>query len=164
MKREVVVDWITRPGTSPVVGVNREVGWSGLPASTDLLCVQLPRTVNAHTLTEQAAVGVMALLIHALEGGVLQDVLPIGSGGDYFVISREANRPIQVEVSGIREDLNGAAARSRLSQKSAQVLSHSTVGYASVTTFAHPTGPIVHSYLHYVSRPRTTKKGRKKRK
>jgi hypothetical protein len=130
----------------------------------DTLCVQSRIAVSEHDLTEFAAIGVMALLIHDLEGGVLQNVLPIGSGGDYLVIPREAESPIQVEVSGIQVDLNGADSRSRLSRKSTQVLSHSTVGYASVTTFSHPTGPIVHSYLHYVSRPRTTKKGRKKRK
>jgi hypothetical protein len=103
----------------------------------------------------------MALLIHDLEGGVLQEVLQIGSGGDYFVLVKRAKKPIQVEVSGIREDLHGGPSRSRLREKTTQVLTHSKVGYASVTTFSHPAGAIVHSYLHYVRRQRK-KKGRMK--
>jgi hypothetical protein len=163
MSRRVDVDWITRPGTNPAVQVHRDVGWNGLQYLNNV-CAQLPMTVNAQTLTEQAAVGVMALLIHDLEGGVLQNVLPIGSGGDYLILHRRGGNPIQVEVSGIRDDATGNASRARLTQKSVQVLTHSMAGYASVTTFSHPAGAIVHCYLHYVrqGRKRGGRKGKKK--
>jgi hypothetical protein len=154
----VTVHRVARPGTAAPVQDQRDVGWDGLARFAGDLAVQWARTVNSQTVTEQAAIGVMALLIHDLEGGVLQRVLPIGSGGDYFVLVRRARKPLQVETSGIREDLTGVASRSRLRQKSSQVLTHSQVGYASVTTFAHPAGPIVHSYLHYVRRPSRTRR------
>jgi hypothetical protein len=161
MIRGVDVNWITRPGTKPAAQVHRDIGWSGLEDLLDKLCAQLPMTLNAQTLTEQAAVGIMTLLIHDLEGGVLQWVLPIGAGGDYLALPRGARNPIQVEVSGIRDDTSGNASRTRLAQKAAQVLTHSQIGYASVTTFSHSAGAIVHSYLHYVRRQQKGKGGRK---
>jgi hypothetical protein len=164
MSRRAEVDWITRPGTNPAVQVHRDIGWNGLKDLLGRLCVQLPFTVNAQTLTEQAAIGVMALLINDLEGAVLQTVLPIGSGGDYFVLPPRGRKPIQMEVSGIREDSTGTASRARLAQKAEQVLTHSQAGFASVTTFSHKAGPIAHSYLHYVSSRRRKKKGGKKGK
>jgi hypothetical protein len=160
----VSVNWITRPGTNPAINVNRQVGWNGLPPNFMALCLPWTRICNAHAITEQAAIGVMALLIHDLEGGELQEVLPIGSGGDYLVRMRAAQNPIQAEISGVREDLSGAHSTQRLSQKSAQVLTQSQHGYVSVTTFSHPPGPIVHSYLHFVLRPSKKRKPTKKRK
>ncbi len=166
--REVQVDWVALPGNAPAVQVVRRVGWTNLqgavPNLEDLL-VQLPITVNGQDLTEQAAIAVMALLIRDLEGGVLQTVLPIGSGGDYF-IQLQGRAPLtQVEISGIRQAANAGVSRARLTEKAAQVLTHGNSGYASVTTFAYPVGgsagPIVHSYLHYVQRTPKKKGGRK---
>ncbi len=161
MVRSVDVDWITRPGTNPAVSERRDIGWNGLEGFLAAACIQLPITVNAHTLTEQAAIAVMALLISDLEGGVVQSVFQIGSGADYLILPRRSSNPIQVEVSGIRYDASGNASRARLAQKSAQVLTNSEVGYASVTTFSHSASVIVHSYLHYVRRQRKGKGGRK---
>jgi hypothetical protein len=159
ISRAVTVERIARPGKNPPVKDMRDIGWGGLANFAGNVCVQWARTVNARTVTEQAAIGVMALLVNDLEGGVLQHVLQIGSGGDYFVLGRGAKRPVQVEVSGIKEDLVGHASRSRVEQKSAQVLKHARVGYASVTTFSHPVGPVVQSFLHFVRRRRRKKKG-----
>jgi hypothetical protein len=164
MTRRIEVDWLSPPGTSPAVQDQRILGWNGLQDFLGNLCVQLPMTVNSQTLTEQAAIGVMALLISDLKGEVLQRVLPIGSGGDYLILLRGSRKPAQVEVSGIHSDATGAASRARLAQKSAQVLSKSAVGYASVTTFAHASESVVQSYLHYVRRLRKKggRKGKKK--
>lgn len=163
IKRTVTVHRIARPGTKPAIQEDCDIGWSGLPSYNRDYCVRLSRTVNEHDVTEQAAIGVMALLIHELEGGVLQQVLPIGSGGDYLVLPRGARHPIQVEVSGIREDRNGSASQSRLRQKCDQVLTASKAGYASVTTFSHPAGPIVQSWLHYVEKGRKMRSGGKRK-
>jgi hypothetical protein len=112
-------------------------------------------------LTEQAAVAVMALLVHDLEGGIIQRVLQIGSGGDYLVLTRRARKPDQVEVSGVQEDTDGSAAKRRLGEKTDQVLTHCKVGFASVTTFAHSQPPTAHSYLHFVRRTRKKRRRRK---
>lgn len=159
MAREVEIDWLKRPGSSAAGRVQRDIGWNGLDHLGNV-CTQLPITVNAQNLTEQAAVGIIALLIHDLEGGVLQSVLPIGSGGDYLVFTRGARKAVQVEASGVREDATGSASRARLAQKSEQVLTRSKAGYASVTTFSYSAALVVHSYLHYVCR--RGKKGKKK--
>jgi hypothetical protein len=149
MCREVEIHWLKRPGNDPEQSLCRQVGWSKLDAEVARVCEQLPYTKNAHELTSEAAVGMAALLIHDLEDGVLQTVLQIGSGGDYFVQIPQSNAPIQLEVSGILEDETGGASRSRLTEKAAQVLTHARVGFASVTTFSHGSAKVVHSYLHF---------------
>jgi hypothetical protein len=98
------------------------------------------------------------LLIHDLEEGVLQTVLPIGSGGDYLVrVSGKASF-IQLEASGVRVDETGSASASRLQQRTEQVLTHARTGFVSVTTFSHGPGAVVHSYQHFVRRGRQRKK------
>jgi hypothetical protein len=153
MSRSVAVDWVKKPGKNPAQQLQRDIGWDGI-ANIDAYCAQYRLAMNDHDLTEQAAIAVMALLIHNLQGGVIQRVLQIGSGGDYFVLTRRARNPDQIEVSGIRDDANGSAAKSRLSDKTDQALKHCKVGFASVTTFAHSQPPVVHSYLHFVRRRR----------
>ena len=160
MARGVEIDWLKRPGTNPAGRVQRDIGWKDLDHLGNV-CTQLSVTVNAQGLTEHAAVGIMALLIHDLEGAVLQSVLPIGSGGDYLVLIRGARKAVQVEASGVREDATGSASRARLAQKSEQVLTKIKAGYASVTTFSHSAASVVHSYLHYVCR-QVKRKGKKK--
>lgn len=166
MSRSVTVDWLARPGSGEPNQVDRNIHWASfqqaMPGLRTLL-IQLPIVVNEQTLTEQAAIGVMALLIHALEGMVLQTVLPIGSGGDYPVQIQEGKARTQVEVRGIRRAETAAVSKTRLAEKRTQVLKQSKTGYASVTTFAYAAGPVVHSYLHHVRRA-PTKKGAKKRK
>ena len=110
----------------------------------------MPLTVNDNDLTENSAIAILALLIHDLEGGVLQSVLQIGNGGDYLVQRMGDDRFIQVEVSGIKEDSGGTLSRARLKGKTDQVLRHDDVGYVSVTTFSHEAVAEVHSYLHFV--------------
>jgi len=163
MSREVTVDWVQKQGNSAPVQVQRGIGWAGIP-DADRACSQYRITLNDHDLTEQAAIAVMALLIHDLEGGVLQRVLPIGSGGDYLVVTRGAKKADQVEVSGIRDDATGYQSRTRLNQKTAQVLTKSRAGFASVTTFAHSKGSIVHGYLYFVRRGSKKRRKRKRRR
>jgi hypothetical protein len=146
------------------VQVLRRIGWGDIREGLGRVCEQLPYTKNAHELTEEAAVGIAALLIHDLEGGVLQNVLPIGNGGDYLVRVREASAPIQLEVSGVRMDETGSNSRSRLQEKSDQVLTCVRVGFVSVTTFCHGPRAVVHSYLHFVRRGRRSAVRQKPRK
>src|SRR5207247_8445523 len=102
--------------------------------------------------------------INDLEEGVLETVLPIGSGGDYFVRLKQVSHPIQIEMSGLRQDEAGSASRSRLREKTSQVLTHARVGFVAVTTFCHGAEAAVHSYLHYVRSPKKpTDKQRKKK-
>jgi hypothetical protein len=118
---------------------------------------------NDQGITERAAIVVVALLVHELEGVTLLEVLQVGSGGDYAGAYRRGRVRLQVEVSGIRADLTGEVMRSRLAEKRAQVLTRSTRGYASVTTFQWTGGDTVHSYLHYVESSAPTIPGGKRK-
>jgi hypothetical protein len=160
IKRPVHVNWVKRPGNRAAVDELREIGWKGLPSDATDLAIRMNRTKNAQVITEWAAIGVFALLIHDLEGAEIQQVLAIGSGGDYLVLSPGRKRSVQAEIRGIRIDATGSTSRSKLGEKKVQVLTKSRVGFASVTTFSHPPGAIVHSYLHYVRKP-TRKRSRK---
>lgn len=167
MRREVKVNSIKRSGDGVAEAVVRCIDWTDTFPDTEVVCQQLPFTKNEHTITEEAAIGILALLISDLEEGTLQTVLPIGSGGDYLIQVPEPSVPIQVEVSGIREDKTGSSSRSRLSEKTEQVLRKSRIGFVSVTTFAHEVEKVVHSYLHFVrkrgkSKGKPAKKGGKK--
>lgn len=157
MSRAVAVEWIRKPGNDPASTVQREIGWDGVPDLTNC-CATFQLTWNEQDLTELAAIAVVALLIEDLEGGVLERVLPVGSGGDYLVLTRRARKLDQVEISGVREDANGRATRKRLLEKADQVLTHSKVGFASVTAFSHPPGANVRSCLHFVRRRRKRKR------
>jgi hypothetical protein len=165
--RDVAVDRRSPSTGGHQVREAHQIGWHGLPQYSEDYCIRVSRTVNAERLTEDAAIGVMALLIHALEGVTIQEVLQIGSGGDYLIVLG-GRRRVQVEVSGIREDAGGSESGSRLTRKTHQVLSHSPAGYVSVTTFHLPSAGGVHSYLHYAEQARSPKgrkgkgKGRKK--
>jgi hypothetical protein len=162
MNREVEIDWLRRPAAGSAEQVLCTLGWGDIWQGLARVCEQLPFTKNAHDLTEEAVVGIAALLIHDLEGGVLQTVLPIGSGGDYLLRISQPSAPIQLEVSGLREDAAGTASRSRLNEKAGQVLTHARVGFVSVTTFSHGSGGVVHSYLHFVKKSSGRPKGGKK--
>lgn len=131
-----------------------------MPENWAKVMEQLPLTINDRNLTEQAAIGVLALLINDLEKAVLQTVLQIGSGGDYLVRLAEPSNPIQVEVSGVRDDPTREKSSERLRVKSNQVLANSRVGYVSVTAFSYSNTATVHSFLRYVKKRR--KKGGKK--
>jgi hypothetical protein len=160
LSREVEVNWLRRPGRGPVERVRRRIGWSNEGEGLRRVCEELPITKNDQDLTEEAAVGVAALLIHDLEGGVLQKVLPIGSGGDYLLRVSGMDSFIQLEVSGLREDHTGSASASRLRQKTEQVLTQARVGFVSVTTFSHGPHAVVHGYQHFVRKKR--RRSRKK--
>jgi hypothetical protein len=161
LRRLVTVDRLSPPTSGKPSQEVWEISWGGLPLYSEDYLIRVSRAVNEHTITEGAAIGVMALLIHELEGVTLEVVLPIGSGGDYFGSFRNGGPPFQVEVSGIRDEPTAGAAAARLAQKREQVLSKSPQGYASVTTFRWMGGPTAHSYLHYAERPKP-RKGRKR--
>lgn len=159
--REVQVNWVTRPGRFPPVTVNRSIGWAGADEIVTR-STYVARNRNEHQLTEQAAIGVMALLLHDLEeSSTLIEVLRIGSGADYLV--RGPAGEAHIEVSGIRNVEFASQAMDRFRQKCGQLLQGAAEGYVSVTTFSHPTGPIVHSFLHFISRPAQLASKKKRR-
>lgn len=163
MSRAVTVDWKSKTAVDVRV-IFRTVGWDGIPNLADE-CAGFRLTWNDHDTTEMAAIAVMAVLINDLEGGVLKRVLPIGSGGDYLVLTTKSTGEDQVEISGVWRDPNGRPTRQRLAAKCEQVLTHSDGGFASVTAFSHPPEGGVCSFLHYVEkRPgRSKRKGRRRR-
>jgi hypothetical protein len=160
LRRRVTVDRLSPPAPGTRSQEVREVSWCDLPLYSENYLIRVGRSVPERSITEGAAIGVMALLIHELEGVILQEVLVIGSGGDYLA-SFKGGAPFQVEVSGIRDEGRAGAAADRLKQKLKQVLSKSPQGYASVTTFRRTGDSTAHSYLHYAERPKP-EKGRKK--
>lgn len=163
MSRAVEVNWLPRPGSGTASQEHRGIGWAGLTDYAGDLAVQWNITIPPQDITEQAAIAVMALLLHDLARGEIIQVLSIGSGGDYVVRVRGLKWWIQAECSGISADPNGSRSRATLKRKKAQVLTHSRAGFAGVTTFSHPQGDIVHSYLHYVCKKRRKRKGKRKK-
>ncbi len=164
LQRDVTVDRLSPPVPCTASVAALQIGWNGLPLFSEDYLLRVSRTANEHDITEKAAIGVMALLIHELEGVIVQEVLPIGSGGDYAICLKTGNAPCQVEVSGIRDEQQGGTAASRLREKLQQVLSQSDRGFASVTTFRWKGGNSAHSYLHYVEKTKPTRGGKRKTK
>jgi len=161
--REVTIDRASPKTDEKRIKEVRELGWSGETGASEDDCVRLPRVANEQRITEDAAIAVMALLIHELESVTVERVLEIGSGGDYVLSLKMRGESAQAEVSGVREDRTGAKSRARLSEKLAQVLRQCPIGFVSVTTFCRLKAGIVHSYLHYVERGKGGKrKGRRR--
>jgi hypothetical protein len=146
LKRAVRVDRISPASGGQRWEEMREIGWSGLSDLRDR-CEQILRVMNEHHITEYAAIGAALLLIHELEGAVLTEVLPIGSGGDYLVKFSDRPEPVQLEVSGIKEGTASQAA-SRLGEKCGQIRG---AGFVSVTTFQYGEDGGPHSYLHFIA-------------
>lgn len=164
-KREVMVDRIASTTGSVRQSEIRTIGWSNLPKFSEDYCIRLMYTINERRITEDAAIAVMGLLIHELEGVRIETVLQIGSGGDYLVTLSKNKQWVQVEVSGIREDLAGHKAESRLAEKRTQVLEKSEAGYVSVTTFHRAANGGPHSFLHFAEKgDRKRSKGTKSKK
>lgn len=144
-KRAVTVDRISPASGGDRWEEVREIGWAGLSDLRDR-CEELSDILNELDITEHAAIGVMLLLVHELEGGVLTGVLQIGSGPDYSVNLSDRPEPVQVEVSGIRRGSAGQVS-SRLGEKRGQLRG---AGFVSVTTFQYGEDGAAHSYLHFV--------------
>src|SRR5581483_7928324 len=81
VQRDVTVDRSSQATGHEEVRGTLPIGWSGLPDFSEDYCAQVSRALNANDITEKAAIGVMALLIHEMEGVEILHVLPIGSGG-----------------------------------------------------------------------------------
>jgi hypothetical protein len=162
LKRAVVVDRISPASGGDRREETREIGWANLPDHVGD-CERVRIRLNDHDITEQAAIGVMLLLIHELEGCVLTEVLRIGAGGDYLVSLSGHSEPVQVEVSGIKTGSRSEAS-TRLGKKPGQVRG---AGFVSVTTFQHDRTGVAHSSLHFVdpgSGDQSTKRERPKGK
>src|SRR5262249_30176938 len=112
--REITIDRVTRKQPNARTEEIREVGWGNVEAVSEEDCIRLKCAFNEERITEDAAIAVMALLIHELEGVTVEEVLPIGSGPDYLVTLKGKGGRLPVEVSGIREDATGSESSSRL--------------------------------------------------
>lgn len=150
MARPVEVDWKPRAGGEPQK-LTRWIGWEGVSPIIADARWKYPATKDKTRITEEAAIGVMAMLIHDLECAEVTTVLQIGSGGDYLV-KIDGVVPLQVECSGIQLDDTGSESNKRLRKKCGQVLSKADQGIASVTAFSHGAGQGVYSFLHYTAR------------
>ena len=145
LKRAITVDRIS-PGSGETRWEEiREIGWADLPDDLDQ-CEECRGRLNENDITEHAAIGVMFLLIHELEGGVSTRSFRLAPGGDYLVSLPDRPEPVQVEVSGIKSGSAGQAS-SRLGEKCGQIRG---AGFVSVTTFQHGEDGVAHSYLHFV--------------
>lgn len=156
VSRSVTVEFHDE-GSSDPVSVEREIGWKGLERFAGDYCQRLGNSEPKDGLTEGAAIALMGLLVHDLVGATIGGVLRKGSGGDYEARYRKPRRrekAIQIEVSGIREDSTPSAAltRTRLREKTAQVLRLQLVGIVSVTAFKAFQRNEVLSLLHFVKR------------
>lgn len=165
-KREVMIDRIASTAGAVRQTEIREIGWDGLPKFSEDYCIRMARASNERDITEAAAIALMGLLIHELEGVSIESVLQIGSGGDFLIKLSKSNKAVQVEVSGIREDSTGNRAEARLREKRAQVLTSSDSGFVSVSTFHHAAPGGAHSFLHFVVKRdrKHTKEKKSKRK
>lgn len=161
--REVTVDRLS-PKTGGVrIEEVRELGWGEATGLSAKDCEHLPYAFNEQRITEDAAIAVMALLIHELESVTLEKVVDIGSGADYTLSLKKWGRSAQVEVSGIREDGSGSRSGARLSEKCDQLLRQCPLGFVSVTTFRRLKAGVVHSYLHFVEQDQAPDTGRKRK-
>jgi hypothetical protein len=151
--REITVDRMT-PGNGMVRQEEpRVIGWGGdLDVSLDD-CERWANTIPERRITEDAAIAVMALLIHELESVTVERVLDEGNGGDFLLSMKKGGEAVQIEVSGLREDADGGRSSSRLGEKLQQVLTKCDAGFASVTTFKRLKAGVVHSYLHFTDKP-----------
>lgn len=151
MVRAVSVNWLARQGGLPQQ-LSRDIGWRDVPRHILDECPKWTFTRNAQDITEDAAIGVLALLIHNLEDAEIRSVLQIGNGGD-FTLSIRGVPPLQAESSGIFVDPKGYLSTARLKKKCQQVVKKCWAGFASVVAFSHTATEEVHCYLHYVTEP-----------
>lgn len=152
MVRSVIVEWVARPGGSASQELTREISWKkDVPKSMADEAFKWAFTKSSHVITEEAAVCVMALLLHDLENVECLKVLEPGSGGDYLVVIPGVP-PLQAESSGIRVDPKGYLSTQRMNEKCEQVLKKSSAGFASVTAFSHSPSQDVRCQLRYVAK------------
>ena len=133
--RRVTVRWTPRDRrrneqTRPFI-----IDWTNCPQIWGHAAASRTDLASPNTVTEFAAIAVMGLLIHELETAVVEEVLPIGSGGDYNV--RVGRKSFQVEASGVKADTTGHETAKRILQKSRQVLKRQKQAFAFVTTFEY---------------------------
>ncbi len=157
-KRAVTVSRISPTSVDVRREEAREIGWANLSDYRDR-CEQVPLILNEQRITEDAAIGVMLLLIHELEGVVSPRVLPIGSSSDYLANLPGTLESVEVEVSGIKTGSPGQAS-SRLGEKRKKILG---AGFVSVTTFQYGEAESAHSYLHFVTKASVAKAAKPKR-
>jgi len=149
MERSVIVDWLPR-FVADRQELTRLVSWADLPKEQLDKVLKWPSTMNAQDITEGAAIGMMALLVHDLEQASINTVLQIGNSGDYLLTI--SGGLIQAECSGIAIDPNGYLLSRRLKDKCDQVLRKDERGFAAVTAFSYSQDKLVRSSLHYCSR------------
>ena len=130
----------------------RVVSWAEVSQETLDECSRIGRTLGTNDLTEWAAIGMMDLLIHNLEGSSVLGVVEQGGGGDYWISFESGEPSAQIEVSGILDDPTGAAIRSRVREKREQLLKMRHSGFVSVTAFGYKGSSEILSVLDFVER------------
>ena len=148
MARDVTVTHHPRTGGPTVF--SRRIGWSTVSPQTLWEARLFRGSFGERVITEGAAIGVMALLLHHLEGGQITSVLQIGLSADYLI--QIDGRPYVTEVSGVRIDANGQETNSRRSKKRTQLFRGHREGYVSVTAFSHGENGGVATYFEFAEK------------
>jgi tetratricopeptide (TPR) repeat protein len=149
-QRNVLVSFIRCPGDAAACEVRCVVGWGSTNEEIKRTATTIGYTLPEQDANEDAAIGLMALLVSDLAGGVLHSVLSIGTSADYLIELASDGVLLPMEVSGIGTARSPGESVDRLRRKTRQLLTGHEAGYVSVSTFKHPSFDAVHSYLHYV--------------
>ncbi|WP_143393137.1 hypothetical protein [Fimbriiglobus ruber] len=99
MTRAIDVEWASRGAPNSLQLLSKEIGWSNIPEILMEASQLAANTIGDTVITEQAAIAVMALLIHDLEKLEILSVLQIGSGGDYLVSLRTLIKRLKSNVA-----------------------------------------------------------------
>lgn len=158
-RRTVLIDYLAA-GASHAITLTREIDWAGcFPEDYSNRGLDTGAEVD---ITEKAALVVMALLIHDIAGIEIRKVVSDGTGPDYETTGVWSGENTRIEVSGIREN-KLSTARTRLHEKTEQLLANYSHGFVSVTTFSMLPDRGLHSFLHCAGTPPIPKKPRKRK-
>jgi hypothetical protein len=158
-EQTITVEWRPSPTKDHTNRLSYRIAWDDLPQYNQDYLRRLKLCLNEQQITEKAALGIMALLIHEIEKLSIRTVLPIGGGTDYEVACGATGPGVPVEVRGIREAETLRIPRGRLDEKIAQALEKNSEAIISVTTFHVGTEGCAHSFLHRVRRqPRSRRR------
>jgi hypothetical protein len=127
-----------------------DFSWSGCSALDSDSLLRFQRTWDSEAITENAAIGVMAMLIWELAQASVVTVRQKGRGGDYDFVQREGFEVMKVEVSGIKTAPHLSSLQVRVAEKSISVvLKFPHEGFVSVTAFDYGQEHLVKSVLKY---------------
>jgi hypothetical protein len=121
-EQTIIVDWRPFPTKEDSIRFTYRIAWDDLPRYNQDYLRRLRLCRNEQQITETAALGIMALLIHEIEKLSILTVQPIGGGTDYEAACGGKGPGVSVEVRGIRQADTFRMPQARLREKTAQAL------------------------------------------